>query len=156
MLEIISQWRKSIGSQKGTQFKTSSVILFTFVLFFSLVPVEGLYGSAVSITFFMLFFILIVGVLMIYLTLGTLQARQTEENCSESCLYLLAQDLCYVAEICCPSWYNTTEECTSKSFRFASNFTQKEMLKAKNNWVGCEYDTVMSESVCERLFDVLH
>ena len=93
---------------------------------------------------------------MIYLTLGTLQARQVEDNCSESCLHLLAQDLCYVAEICCPLWYNNTEECITKSFRFASNYTRKEMLKAKDNWVGCEYDTAMSESVCERLSKVLN
>ena len=91
---------------------------------------------------------------MIYLTLGTLQAQQSKENCSKSCLHLLAQDLCYVAKICC-SWYNTTEICSSKNFEFTANFTQKQMLNAKDNWVGCEYDTAKSESVCERLSTIL-
>ena len=65
-----SQWIKV--KAKGGNFQNSCLKkVSTFLVFFSTVPVEGPCGHAVSITFFLLFFTFIVGVLITYLTIGT-------------------------------------------------------------------------------------
>ena len=38
---------------------------------------------------------------------------------------------------------------------FALNFTRKQMLKAKENWVGCDHDFNKANRTCEKLADIL-
>ena len=114
-------------------------------------PVESRCGHAVSITFFLFFFILIVGVLVTYLVKGKL--RESDAICSPTCLKTLGQDLCYVAQTCCDSWFN--QSLCMSDFEFALNFTKKQMLKAKENWVGCDHDLNKANRTCEKLADIL-
>ena len=88
--------------------------------------------------------------------LGTLQSREPDDNCSSSCMTSLTQDLCYVAQLCCDSWYNQSRCILTAKDNFTNlNLTQKQMLKAKENWVGCEYDSTKANQTCGKLIEIL-